>query len=137
MTASGRNLALGEALRRERTRRKERQADAATRFGVSQPSYHRWESGENRPDDAQFADVARYLGMTVAEVWELVHGADAAPVSLEALRGQVAAVERDLADVREMVRRIVSELAPPDGQADQAKKAPSKKAAAGGRRARG
>jgi transcriptional regulator with XRE-family HTH domain len=99
---------LGERLRRERTRRRERQIDAASRFKISQPSYHRWESGANDPDDAQFAEVANYLGIKVDEVWELVHGESPDPTSLEGLRNQVAGLERDIDDLRTLVRELAA-----------------------------
>ena len=97
--------AFGEALRRERSRRKERQRDTAARFGVSQPSYHRWESGENLPDDELRQKVAEYLGITVGEVWELMHN-ESAPASLEALHQDIADLQRDIADIREQLRAM-------------------------------
>ena len=42
---------LGEALRRERKRRGQLQRETALWFGVSQPSYHQWESGRSTPAD--------------------------------------------------------------------------------------
>lgn len=99
---------LGERLRRERVRRGDRQMDVAARMGISQPSYHRWEVGENYPDDRQFAKVAGYLGCTTEEVWRMVHG-DEAPASLSRVQDDVEALRRDVEDLREL-RRLVAEL---------------------------
>ncbi len=96
---------LGELLRRERTRRGERQVDAAARFGISQASYHRWESGENRPSDEQFATVGNFLGLHVDDVWKLVHHGEE-PTSLDATRQEVAELKRDVADLRAVVAEL-------------------------------
>lgn len=100
--------ALGERLRRERTRRDERQIDAANRFGISQPSYYRWESGEARPDDSQFELIGRYIGVPVDEVWELLHGEKAEPPSLTGLREQIGSVERDVADLKATINELTA-----------------------------
>lgn len=101
---------LGELLRRERTRRSERQVDTAARFGITQPSYHRWERGDSRPDDAHFAEVARFLGIKVDEVWQLVHGASPEPTSLNQLREQVDGLQRDIDDLRTLVRELMHSI---------------------------
>ena len=53
------------------------------------------------PDDKHFANVASYLGMDVDEVWSMIHDADARPVSLESLTAEIAALHRDVADLRD------------------------------------
>lgn len=93
------SIELGEMLRRERIRRKERQRDTAARFGVSQPSYAKWESG-TRPDDSRLADIASFLGLQLEEVWRMTHGASKAPATLDELRARMADLERDVQDLR-------------------------------------
>jgi hypothetical protein len=75
-------------------------------FGVTQPSYHRWEAGANRPDDAHFAAIADYLGLRVNEEWNLVHGPDEGPTSLAAVQAELSALRRDIDALRESMRRI-------------------------------
>jgi transcriptional regulator with XRE-family HTH domain len=106
-------VTLGELIRRERTRRGDTKQDTAARFGISQASYFRWESGEDRPDDDTFAAIGRYLGRKVDEVWELAHGGDARPDTMEAMRLEIAALwrmvdtQRDaLADLKAEVRSV-------------------------------
>ncbi len=106
--------AFGEALRRERTRRGERQREAAARFDVSQPSYHRWEAGEHLPDDELRQKVADYLGITVGEVWELMHG-EVAPASLGSLQSEVADMQRAIKDLQAKLREL---QAPDDAPSD-------------------
>jgi len=55
------------------------------------------------PDDKHFADIARYLGLDVEEVWQLVNGADPRPVTLDALKSEIAALQRDMTDLREQL----------------------------------
>jgi len=100
---------LGEALRRERQRRSELQRDAASRFGVSQPSYHRWESGESVPADESRQAVAEYLGMTIQEVWELIYDT-APPISLESVQQDVAEIRRELADLKRKIDELVTAI---------------------------
>jgi len=100
---------LGEALRRERQRRGEKQRDTARRFEVSQPSYHRWESGVSSPSDEHRYAVAEFLGVTVQELWEMIHH-EAPPASLEALQGEVAAIKRDIEDLKVMLQTIVERV---------------------------
>ena len=78
---------FGEALRRERHRRNEKQRDTARRFKVSQPSYHRWESGASVPADEHRHAVAEFLGVTVQDVWEMIHD-KAPPATVEALQAE-------------------------------------------------
>jgi transcriptional regulator with XRE-family HTH domain len=91
---------LGELLRKERLRRKERQIDTASRFAISQPSYWRWESDKGQPDDSQFGRIAEYLGITTEEVWELVHAQPATQLSLSAIQEAVLELRRDVDDMR-------------------------------------
>lgn len=96
---------LGEALRRERQRRGELQRDAAERFGVSQPSYHRWEAGDSAPADESRHAIAEYLGITVQEVWELLHHHTAAdhptPTGMvEQLQRDVEGLRREIVDLK-------------------------------------
>lgn len=93
------SVELGEMLRRERMRRKERQRDTCARFGVSQPSYAKWESG-TRPDDSRLADIASFLGLQLEEVWRMTHGESKAPATLDELRVKMADLERDIKDLR-------------------------------------
>lgn len=91
---------LGEMLRRERIRRKETQDEVAVRFGVKQPSYAKWEQGF-RPSDARLADIASFLGLDLSEVWRTVHGETQAPATLDEVRKRLAALERDIVELRE------------------------------------
>lgn len=100
---------FGEALRRERQRRGEKQRDTALRFNVSQPSYHRWESGESIPADEHRHEVAEFLGVTVQDVWEMIHE-KAPPASLDALQAEMAGLKRDLADLRSKFEAIANSL---------------------------
>jgi transcriptional regulator with XRE-family HTH domain len=90
-------LTLGEALRRERTRRKERQVDTADHFGVTQPSYQRWEADKSRPSAVYLKAVAEYLELPVDVVWRLMHDHGDAEPTLDALDSRLAVVERDVA----------------------------------------
>jgi transcriptional regulator with XRE-family HTH domain len=96
------NYELGERLRRERLRRKERQEETADRFGVSQPNYSRWENGEYKVSQGHFAEVAEFLGVTVAEVWTMVNSEEP-PTSLEIVRQEVEALKRDVTDLRSQI----------------------------------
>ena len=100
---------LGEALRRERHRRGEKQRQTAQRFGVSQPSYHRWESGVSLPADEQRHLVAEFLGVTVQELWEMIHE-EAPPVTLEELQQEMSAVRRDIQDLKTTVGWLTDAL---------------------------
>lgn len=81
---------LGSSLLTVRTTRGETQAEVARLFGITQPSYHRWEAGTNNPDARHFADIAKYLQVDVGQVWTLVHS----PVEqTETLADQVGALE--------------------------------------------
>ncbi|WP_116996284.1 helix-turn-helix domain-containing protein [Desertimonas flava] len=99
---------LGERLRRERLRRKERQIDTAERFGIHQASYARWETGHNRPDDDRFAVIADYLGLEIEEVWSLVHKDAPEPTSLDGLNRRVDEMARDIADLRSLIGELRS-----------------------------
>lgn len=79
------------------------------RFDVSQPSYHRWESGESVPADEHRHEVAEFLGITVQEVWEMIHE-KAPPTSLEALQAEVAELKRDIGDLKVQFQAIAQAL---------------------------
>lgn len=100
---------LGERLRRERRRRKETQAQTAARFGVSQPAYHRWETGQNQPESDRYAQIASYLGFKVEELWQLVHDA-APPLTLATLEERVNELARDIDDLRQVVADVIRAL---------------------------
>ncbi len=108
---------LGEALRRERLARGLRQTELAERFGIAQPSYHRWESGENTPADERFADVAQFLGVDIGEVFRMAHQS-VPPTSLKTLRDEMVAMKvvveqngRDLAQLTARLDSLVASLA--------------------------
>jgi transcriptional regulator with XRE-family HTH domain len=103
-------VTLGELIRRERTRRGDTKQETAARFGISQASYFRWESGEDRPDDDTFAAIGRYLGRPVDEVWELAHGGDARPDTMEAIRLEIAALWRMVDTQRDALADISAEV---------------------------
>jgi transcriptional regulator with XRE-family HTH domain len=100
---------LGKNLRDERLRRKETQGETAARFDIAQSSYHRWESGENKPDDGRLADIAHFLGRSTEEVWKMIHEGKE-PTSLELLRTQVAQLQRDNEELRSLRRQVNNEL---------------------------
>ena len=77
-------IELGEELRHERRKRHWTQTRAGEHFDVSQPSYMRWESGENVPGPERYPRVAEYLSIT-EEVFKLIHQGEE-PTSLDLLR---------------------------------------------------
>jgi|GEM_PF-5638555 len=89
---------VGEALRRERLRRGENQRQAATRFGVSQPSFYRWESGDTVPSDEHRREIAAYLGLSGDDFFKLLHREE--PVSFTSLEARVHDLERDVRELR-------------------------------------
>jgi transcriptional regulator with XRE-family HTH domain len=120
---------LGEQIRRERSRRGDTKKDAAARFGISQSSYFRWESGEDRPEDDMFGAIGRYLGKRVDDVWEVAHGADAQIDASEAMRLEIAAlwrvvdIQRDaLVDLQAEVRRVATPVTKATNPATGSKK---------------
>lgn len=98
---------LGRRLREERHRRNEPEADAAVFFGISQASYHRWESGQHEPKPARYNELARYLGMTVADVNALLRGETT--TTLDELRATVADLQRDVIELRGVLRAVRNE----------------------------
>lgn len=97
--------AFGERLRRERLRRKLSQREAAARFGVSQPSYYRWESGQIEPATRYRRDIADWLGITLDELFELI-GTTGAPMTHAELEERVRDLERDSAEYRELISEL-------------------------------
>ena len=63
---------LARRLRQERASRRITQTEAATMLGVAQPTYAGWEVGRSAPETAHHASVADYLGLSDAEVADLV-----------------------------------------------------------------
>ncbi len=99
--------AFSEALRRERVRRGENQRQVAARFEVSQPSYYRWENGEAVPRDKYRPAVAAYLGLDTPRLTKLLYETEE-PTTYTDLVERVAALERDMEDVREQLRAQMS-----------------------------
>lgn len=122
-------MELGERIRRERRRRDERQVDTAARFGVSQATLHRWESGVNKPDVSQFAAVADYLGMSVDEVYFLAMEAPK-PSTLTGLQSEVDTLRRDLAVLADRLSEAMARIDQLEHPAATAKVAATKVAAA-------
>ena len=81
------------------------QKEAALMCGVKQPTYHRWEHGRP-PDEKCLSDVARYLGVTRAEVVLLRSGED----PTEFLAGQIEQLSERASDMARTLRL----LRPPD-----------------------
>ncbi|MGI9606786.1 MAG: helix-turn-helix transcriptional regulator [Acidimicrobiales bacterium] len=106
------STAFGEALQRERRRRGENQRETAERFGVSQPSYHRWERGDSHPDDKHKHAIAEFLGITVQDVWELQHNATD-PLSFTLLNDRVSALERDVEDLKRQLAEALAAVSGP------------------------
>lgn len=111
---------LGTRLREERRERGESQRTTAPRFGISQPGYARWESGENNPDDSQYDAVASFLGCDVDEVWAMIHDPDTeGPIGAELgqrvanLEAEANGVRRELAELRQVVDRLIQLQQPP------------------------
>jgi transcriptional regulator with XRE-family HTH domain len=139
---TGMNQELGERLRRERLRRKERQEETAERFGVSQPNYSRWENGEYRVSQGHFAKVAEFLGLTVAEVWTMANSEEP-PTSLEMVRQEIDALKRDISDLRgqigtlgQIVARLEEALPKPKAKPASPRPAPVKAKKAAGKTTR-
>ena len=103
-------VTIGGLVRRERLRRQERQVDAAARFGVSQSTYSRWESGAIQPDDRHFAAIGRYVGIGVEDLWEAAHGeggsAAAAAAAHDALLAQIDALRSEIEDLRRQLAEV-------------------------------
>jgi len=95
--------AFSEALRRERLRRGENQRHVAARFGVSQPSYYRWENGEATPRDKYRPAVAAYLGLDSPRLTKLLYETEE-PATYTEMMERIAALERDVADLKEQLR---------------------------------
>lgn len=98
---------IGERVRRERIRRQLPQAEAGVLFGISQPSFHRWESGATKPDAEHFAKLGDFLGCTVDEVWAMVFE-EAPPVELDRLAATVAVLAADVARLSRQVRSLLN-----------------------------
>src|SRR5256885_9798086 len=87
---------LGIALLCERKRRGWKQHEVGEHFGVSQPTYYRWESGENVPESFRYDEIAQFLGCSLERVWRMIHNPngfdqlakpeDARPAFLESVR---------------------------------------------------
>lgn len=98
--------AFSEALRRERVRRGENQRQTAARFGVSQPSYFRWETGDTLPRDQHWSQVAGFLGMSVDDLYFLIHDEEP-PSSHTNLDERMSALERDIVDIKEQFDQLI------------------------------
>lgn len=59
---------LPEVLRSRREELGLTQAHLASRLGVSQPTIHRWETGENEPNGRALARLMKLLRLTLDEV---------------------------------------------------------------------
>lgn len=92
---------IGSLLRAERAKRAETQATAAARFGITQPSYGRWEAGRHDPSDEHFDTIASYLGVEVGAVWQAVHGTPADEVLSP--RENVDALRADIEELYEVI----------------------------------
>ncbi len=92
----------GARLREARRRRGETQTDAAARFGVTQPSYSRWELGQSSPSVEQFDALAGFLGMTPDEFDRLLQGTID---PLDAVRAELAELQREVAELRARLGR--------------------------------
>lgn len=115
---------LGERLRRERLRRRELQNVTADRFGISQPNYSRWESGEYRVGQSHFAEVAEFLGLKIEEVWTMANG-ETPPTSLDLIREEIDGLKRDVGDLRVIVARLAGLI-----EKVESAKAPARRSAA-------
>jgi transcriptional regulator with XRE-family HTH domain len=112
---------LGNRLRNERKTRDMTQKDVAARFGITQSSYSRWENGISPPHDDQFAEVAAYIGVTTGEVWQMVYDSEE-PVSLKLLQDEMAALRRQMTDMRKQaleIRELQETVAQLEGELEQ------------------
>lgn len=92
-------MTLVEQLKQQRTIRNENQTVAGRRFGVTQPTFARWERGMT-PNDSMVPHLAHFLGVTTADVWQLVHST-IRPTSRQALMDELDAARSDRAAITE------------------------------------
>lgn len=92
----------GIRLREARQRRGETQAEVAARFGVTQPSYSRWELGQTSPSGQHLDELSRFMGMEPDDFARLLQGT-ADP--LDAVRAQLAELQREVAELRAQLGR--------------------------------
>jgi transcriptional regulator with XRE-family HTH domain len=84
-------------LKSERLRRGMRQSDAATHFGIAQPSYCRWERGKNRPSVGNLPALATFLGLEVRVLSAMLGMED---VRLEASYAEIARLQGENTSLR-------------------------------------
>lgn len=119
----GRENALGEAIRSQRTAKRWSQARTGVFFGgVDQGTVSRWEDGIQRPADSHDPQIARFLGITEDEVKVLKYGLE--PSTLRQVfdyfetaedrdaitRRQIANVEERIAELEDQLGRIADAL---------------------------
>ena len=68
------STAFGARLEAARASHGDRQVDAGAYFGVTQPTWARWASGDVTPDDRHLGALARYLDTSIDDVWLALHG---------------------------------------------------------------
>jgi len=81
---------LGDALKKARSDRT--QVDVADELEVSQATYARWERDDQEPDEPNLIKVMAFLGISVAELSELI-----AETRLQDLKEEMRRLERRLA----------------------------------------
>lgn len=99
---------LGEALRRERRSRGMTQADMSNRLEITQPAYHRWESGKANPSDAYWTELADFLGLDMDSFVALMRDVEP-PTTQRELVDRVARLERALQDLHQQFRELRKE----------------------------
>lgn len=92
--------ALAARLREARRRRDETQTEAAARFGITQPSYSRWELGQSSPSEQHLDALASFLGMAPDDLDRLLGREADGDDPLEAVRAELAALQREVAELR-------------------------------------
>jgi transcriptional regulator with XRE-family HTH domain len=105
---------IGELIRRKRKVLRLNQAAVGERFGINQSSVAKWERGA-KPNTAQLPEIAKFLGMPLAEVLDLYHGTTTVDFdeTIEEIRDAVLAIDERLARMEKQMARLTAR--PSDG----------------------
>lgn len=82
------------------------QAQAAEAIGVSAPTISRWESGEDAPHSRHVAAIAGYVDAPEAKVLGAIHRQLTVESSDERLEAAISELRGELAELREIVRKL-------------------------------
>lgn len=96
-------MTLGQALQNRLDERGDSQRVAAEAIGVSQQVFSRWVIGQTSPKAEYIPAIARYLGVTQAEVREM----RTAPARPRHIAQRMDALEERMATIEELLTRLV------------------------------